>query len=146
MLCLQNFTENGVQLGFPLPEALFRTNHGYDPTFLKTALSHISETSDSFVRYKLIHDTLVQYENTQTVIGDLQAVNITAVAGDKGGSTVDTFVTCNGTNSRTLLSVLRLCLSCRCTPLVTCQVPRFQFVFQATGLTSSLPLFCRLSN
>ena len=74
-----NYVVDGVHLGFPMAEALWRTNHGYDPVFLETAVGHISNTSDSFVRYMLIHDTLVQYSDDSVAIADLQAVNITAV-------------------------------------------------------------------
>ena len=42
----------------------------------------------------LIHDTILQYETTNTPMTDLEALNVTAVAGDKGGSDRASFVQC----------------------------------------------------
>jgi Acyl-coenzyme A:6-aminopenicillanic acid acyl-transferase len=92
-----NMTYDGKHYGFPIEEAVWRTNHGYDPTFLKTARSSHPGT-DSFVRYMLIHDTIELSGRTGT-LGDLQAINITAVAGDKGGDSVEDFVSCGATST-----------------------------------------------
>ena len=62
-----------------MQEALWRTNHGYDPTWLSTVVGSEKPGGDSFLRYMLIHDTVVQYANTNTLIGDAEALNITAV-------------------------------------------------------------------
>lgn len=51
----------GVRYGLPLPEAVWRTNHGYDPEFLRTAMSAVP-SGDSFTRYKLLHDTIAGYK------------------------------------------------------------------------------------
>jgi len=51
----------GVRYGLPLPEAVWRTNHGYDPEFLRTTMSAVP-SGDSFTRYKLLHDTIVGYK------------------------------------------------------------------------------------
>merc|ERR1712146_871755 len=89
------FTYEGKNYGFPMPEAIWRTNHGYDPVFTATALPSAKPGSDSFVRYMLLHNTFNMYNATSTAIADLQAVNLTAVVGDKGGSHTPDFVTCD---------------------------------------------------
>jgi hypothetical protein len=106
-----------------LQEALWRTNHGYDPVFRNHTRYGASSPpdSDSFTRYMLIHDTvsgaslipcaaagvslilsccrvmcmlqIVQYATANTAISDMEALNITAVVGDKGSNS---FVNCTG--------------------------------------------------
>jgi len=79
-------------LGSPMPEALWRTNHAYDPEWLKTARDYYPG-DDTELRYNLIHDTIAMYE--PGMLGAAQAVNVTAVPGDKGGSVkVSSFVSC----------------------------------------------------
>jgi len=84
------YVVDGVQYGFPLKDAVWRTNHGYDPTLLSTA-TYITPLADSEKRYMLIHDSLVGYENREVLLSYLEAVNVTAIVGDKGGS----FLSCN---------------------------------------------------
>jgi len=82
----------GQKYGSPMPEALWRTNHAYDPEWLTTA-RNVYPGSDTELRYNLIHDTILIYD-----LGTLDAaaaVNITAVPGDKGGPVeVSSFVSC----------------------------------------------------
>jgi hypothetical protein len=97
---------NGTQYGFPLPEAVWRTNHGYDPTFLATAIEPIPGP-DTFARYMLLHDTFVYYASLGNMtIGALQAVNLTAIVGDKGDPpTYQRFLTCPaGTGGSNVIS------------------------------------------
>lgn len=47
------------------------------------------------VQCRLLHDTFVSYAAGRTIVGDLQAVNLTAIAGDKGGSTLPSFLSCD---------------------------------------------------
>lgn len=47
--------------------------------FLQTVVGSEKPGSDSFLRYMLIHDTILQYQQTNTLIGDAEALNITAV-------------------------------------------------------------------
>lgn len=89
---------NGTHYGFPMEHAVWRTNHGYDPTFLTTAMGGQVPGHDSFTRYMLLHDTFEMYGESGS-IGALQAVNLTAVVGDKGGSSRSSFVTCDGPES-----------------------------------------------
>jgi hypothetical protein len=97
-----NYQVNGTYYGSPLPEALWRTNHGFDPEFLTTAM-YTHPGTDTQTRYVLLHDSFISYQDTP--IDELQAVNITALVGDKGGSTRDTFVTCdNAKNGINIIS------------------------------------------
>eukprot|EP01147_Barroeca_monosierra_P001154 gene1154-4373_t len=89
---------DGVKYGFPLPHALWRTNHGYDPQFLKDVFSKKPST-DSFNRYMLLHDTFTWYEDASVEISDIHAVNLTAIVGDKGGSTRESFLSCKDASS-----------------------------------------------
>eukprot|EP01012_Entosiphon_sulcatum_P035677 TRINITY_DN4530_c0_g1_i1.p1 TRINITY_DN4530_c0_g1~~TRINITY_DN4530_c0_g1_i1.p1 ORF type:complete len:483 (+),score=95.83 TRINITY_DN4530_c0_g1_i1:53-1501(+) len=89
---------NNETIGAPMPNAVWRTNHAYDPTWLSTAAYKLPSSS-SIKRYFLLHDTIKLYETTNTPIGPLQAVNITAIPAAKGHS----FTTCgapavNGSN------------------------------------------------
>eukprot|EP01006_Ploeotia_vitrea_P019758 TRINITY_DN51993_c0_g1_i1.p1 TRINITY_DN51993_c0_g1~~TRINITY_DN51993_c0_g1_i1.p1 ORF type:complete len:501 (+),score=37.44 TRINITY_DN51993_c0_g1_i1:24-1526(+) len=85
--------EAASKYGAPMPQAVWRTNHAYDPTFLKTAMyKHPSDDSEN--RYMLLHDTLALYEASSTPIDILQAVNLSAVVGDKGGSSIPSLMSC----------------------------------------------------
>ena len=90
---------NGTQYGFPLTEAVWRTNHGYDPTWLSTAIDP-KPGKDTFARYMLLHDTFLLYASQGTgAIGALEAVNLTAIVGDKGDPpTPERFTTCPAQN------------------------------------------------
>eukprot|EP01013_Petalomonas_cantuscygni_P027614 TRINITY_DN506_c0_g1_i1.p1 TRINITY_DN506_c0_g1~~TRINITY_DN506_c0_g1_i1.p1 ORF type:complete len:513 (-),score=123.05 TRINITY_DN506_c0_g1_i1:1896-3434(-) len=96
--------EKASPYGSPLPYALWRTNHGYDPEFIRTARGNGKPHGDSLTRYMLIHDTFTLYGGTldangtsaTQLIGDAEAVNLTAVPGDKGGEDRSSFVTCSG--------------------------------------------------
>lgn len=87
----------GVQYGLPMPEAVWRTNHGYDPKFLQTAVRPVP-SGDSFTRYKLLHDVIAEYADEGTPIGPLQAINLTSIVGDKGGSKLPSFISCSAPN------------------------------------------------
>jgi len=93
----------GQHYGAPMPEALWRTNHAYDPQWLETARDN-TPNDDSELRYMLIHDTLVSY--ALGTISEAQAINVTAVAGDKGGHVeVGSFVSCtNAAGGSNILS------------------------------------------
>jgi hypothetical protein len=83
-----------VHNGFPMNDAVWRTNHAYDPTFLKTAMNKNSPSSDSQVRYDLVHESLVQFQSAGHKMGVADVAMITALIGDKGGSTPDAFHKC----------------------------------------------------
>ena len=60
-----------VHFGFPMKEAVWRTNHGYDPKirahYMWNTTSHAYPWS--LQRYMFIHDALVEYENQKVPIG-----------------------------------------------------------------------------
>ncbi len=58
-----------VHIGAPLPEAVWRTNHGYDPTIRAKYEWSQSPSSWSVVRYMLLHDAFQYYNSTGTKIG-----------------------------------------------------------------------------
>lgn len=58
-----------VHIGYPLPEAVWRTNHGYDPVIRKNYEWSQSPKADSIVRYMLIYNTLQDYHAKATQIG-----------------------------------------------------------------------------
>lgn len=59
-----------VHIGSPLPEAVWRTNHGYDPKIRENYEWSQDPHSWSVRRYMLIHDALVYYNDTETQIGE----------------------------------------------------------------------------
>lgn len=75
---------SSVHLGAPVPEAVWRTNHGYDPVIRSHYEWSQAPSSWSVERYFFISDTLAFYKKTGTDIGLLQTANITAIVGDKG--------------------------------------------------------------
>lgn len=89
---------DGQHVGRPVPEALWRTNHGYDPEFVAHAVGHPPE-KDSLNRYMLLAEGVVGYAARGQAIGDLQAVNLTALVGDKGGSEPAAFLSCDKAKS-----------------------------------------------
>ena len=60
-----------VHIGFPMKEAVWRTNHGYDPVIRQHYLWSQSPTADSIRRYMYIHGSLMDYQNAGTKIGTL---------------------------------------------------------------------------
>ncbi|XP_064389366.1 uncharacterized protein LOC135337365 [Halichondria panicea] len=73
-----------VHIGYPLHEALWRTNHGYDPVIRAHFQWSQSPSTWSNTRYMDIYNALQYYANKK--MGPLEVINITAIAGDKGHS------------------------------------------------------------
>ena len=94
--------KTSVHIGFPLPESLWRTNHGYDPTIRKHYLWSQAPDSWSMQRYMFIHDAILTYQNEGTLIGLYEATNITSIAGDKG---MQPYTCQNNTDGSNVLSV-----------------------------------------
>jgi len=81
----ENCVVDGSQVGFPLPEALWRTNHPYDPALMNDYLWWgYGAYRWSQQRYVLGHDGIAFYEDNDVLIDYLQAINITATMADKG--------------------------------------------------------------
>ena len=76
---------DGQPYGFPLPEALWRTNHPYDPSLAADYLWwSYGAYRWSQQRYMFIHQSFVEYEAAGVAIDYLQAINVTSVVADKG--------------------------------------------------------------
>ena len=111
----RGYAVNGTVLGAPLADALWRTNHGFDPTFLETAVDKAGPPADSQVRYQLLHDAIAAFDRAPPAghdagagappplplppghgraMGPADAVNVIALAGDKGGSDRASFTSC----------------------------------------------------
>jgi len=96
---------NGQQtkIGFPIPEAVYRTNHAYDPTILKHFTDPYEPTSWTVQRYLFMYKSFSWYQQQSIKISDLQAINITSIVGDKGRA--NPHVCSNTTDGENVLSV-----------------------------------------
>jgi len=72
------------QLGFPLREALYRTNHGYDPLIREHYQSSQAPDSWSMQRYMFIYRGISWYQSADIRMNAFDAINITSIAADKG--------------------------------------------------------------
>ena len=61
-----------VHIGSPLHEAVWRTNHGYDPKIRENYEWSQDPEAWSLRRYMLIHDTLVYYHQHSAPMGKFQ--------------------------------------------------------------------------
>lgn len=77
-----------VHIGKPLPEAVWRTNHGLHPTVLATQEPLFNNT---VFRYNLMHDLFDGLQQADAKISDKEATGITATLGIKG----DNYFTCD---------------------------------------------------
>lgn len=59
-----------MHIGSPLIEAVWRTNHGYDPVIRKQYEWSQSPKADSLVRYRIIYDALMDYHARSISIGE----------------------------------------------------------------------------
>lgn len=89
--CLKWVTNQSVgkvPIGFPLPEAVWRTNHGMNPVIMKTQEPLFNNT---IFRYNTMHDLFKGYGDAGVAIADEDAVRIVATLGIKG----DDYFTCD---------------------------------------------------
>eukprot|EP01027_Heterolobosea_sp_BB2_P016936 GEZU01024037.1.p1 GENE.GEZU01024037.1~~GEZU01024037.1.p1 ORF type:complete len:527 (+),score=161.19 GEZU01024037.1:76-1656(+) len=77
-------TGQKIQMGFPMKEAIWRTNHGYDPVIVDQQVAFPSPDDNSMIRYKIIHDGFAYYEEAGIAMSEYDAINITAIVGSKG--------------------------------------------------------------
>ena len=82
-------TNSSDHIGFPVTEAVWRTNHGYDPIIREHYEWSQSPTSWSMQRYVMIHEAITSYERNGISVGPMEAINITAIVGDKGHHAYD---------------------------------------------------------
>eukprot|EP00118_Oscarella_pearsei_P024914 m.307108 g.307108 ORF g.307108 m.307108 type:complete len:499 (+) comp41908_c0_seq1:30-1526(+) len=85
-------------IGFPMTEAVWRTNHGYDPTIREHFEWSQSPSSWSMQRYMMIHEAITSYERNGIKIGPMQAINITSIVADKGKHPYDCMDNTDGSN------------------------------------------------
>lgn len=84
--------EVAAEGGNPRTDAVFRTNHGFDPyTIAHYGWNDTSAYKNSIWRYNLFAETFDFYEATEQKIGALQAVNVTALLGQKGHDQEDAY-------------------------------------------------------
>jgi len=98
------FNQSGtlVQLGFPLKEAVYRTNHGYDPKIRENYEWNQSPSSWSMTRYMMFYNGFNYYSDAGIQLGELEAVNMTAIVGDK--SSQHPYLCLNNTDGSNVLS------------------------------------------
>jgi len=87
----QNLMAYGQQIGQAREEAVFRTNHGYDSYTIQHYMwNDTSLYNNSILRYMVFPEMFDMYKSQQKAITYIEAVNITAVLGEKGdGHTYD---------------------------------------------------------
>jgi len=75
-----------VRIGFPTTEALWRTNHGYDPMIREhyqwSKTGHAAQWSEE--RYMFAAAFFERHQKEGILINHDSAINITAILGDKG--------------------------------------------------------------
>lgn len=71
--------------GAPRSDSIYRTNHGYDPYSIEHYMwNNTGAYKNSLWRYNLFPLILDNYKSENKIITPLEAVNITAIVGDKG--------------------------------------------------------------
>lgn len=68
-----------------MEQALFRTNHAYDPYINKYRTRLPGVKTSTTRRYMVMKDGIKYYEDSNMKIGDEEAINITAITAHKGG-------------------------------------------------------------
>ena len=76
-------TKKSFRAGFAMKDAVFRTNHAYDPTINKFRTKLPGEHDSTIIRYGVLKDSLNFYG--KNAIGEFEALNITANVAHKGG-------------------------------------------------------------
>lgn len=79
-------TKEKYVAGFAMEEAVFRTNHAYDPVINKYRTFLPSKTTSTMKRYMILKDGFNYYDDRDIQISDKEAINITASVAHKGGS------------------------------------------------------------
>jgi len=89
-------TQTGlVHIGSPIPNAVWRSNHGFDPRVMATQEPLFNNT---VIRYSLMHDLFEGLEIAGTLVDDNTAVAIVATIGTKGENYNTCEQTLNGDN------------------------------------------------
>jgi len=77
-------TKVTYQIGFPMEEAVWRTNHGYDPIIREHFEYSQGPSTWSQERYMQVYDGFKYYENAGIKMDIFDAINVTAIVADKG--------------------------------------------------------------
>lgn len=91
--------QQDVPIGFPMQEALWRTNHGYDPVIREHYMwrgTHAIRWSEE--RYMFAYQAFSYYENKNIAMDHHDAINVTAILGDKGDTAYQCQDSTAGTN------------------------------------------------
>jgi hypothetical protein len=97
--CHKWTTQKGVvQIGTPLPNAVWRSNHGVSPGVMPTQEPLFNNT---VFRYNLQYDLISALEQTGELIGDTEAVGIVATLGIKG----DNYFSCDQLAGDNVMSI-----------------------------------------
>lgn len=62
-------TNKTFEAGFSMLEAVFRTNHGYDPIILDHLRSKLEEQDDSMIRYRILKNGFNWYQQNGIKMG-----------------------------------------------------------------------------
>jgi len=90
----QELIYNGENIAIPRTDAVYRTNHGYDPYTVQHFMwNNTGAYDNSIMRYSMFPSILDDYSASGQLIGFAQAVNITSLVGDKGK---DHMLDCDG--------------------------------------------------
>jgi len=81
----QDLVYKDQQIAAPRTEAVYRTNHGYDPVTVEHYMwNNTGAYDNSIERYLMFPEIFDDYTAAQTAISVPQAVNVTALIGEKG--------------------------------------------------------------
>lgn len=78
-------TKEKFRAGFSMKQAVFRTNHAYDPKINKFRTALPGKSSSTVKRYLTLKDGIEYYEKKNKKISNEEAINITASTAHKGG-------------------------------------------------------------
>lgn len=83
-LSFQDLVYDGEQIGLARPEAVYRTNHGYDAyTIAHYMWNGTNAYKNSIARYEVFPEQFDSYQSANTKITYKEAVSITALVGEK---------------------------------------------------------------
>lgn len=97
-------TKKQFRAGFAMKDAVFRTNHAYDPTINKFRTQLPTEHDSTINRYIVLKDSLNFYP--EGTIGELQALNVTANTAHKGGNNLYKCPEAGKDNGTNIISVM----------------------------------------
>lgn len=85
--------------GAPLEDAVFRTNHGFGSTTVAHYMWNDTDAlENSDQRYHVLSDAIAGYALRGSLMDGLEAVNVTALLGQKGGDLFHCTRPFNGSN------------------------------------------------